>query len=252
MIHGADGKFSIGDPSASGFNTTPDANLEITPSNTGRQFHLGDWFDVGESTGGHGGILGNARLDRNPSAFKYSNTHASIGAVGFMVNYPAWNKASVITSGTTASTAGNTFTPTRIATFLHTGRVGSNTDIPARRLDIIDASNPQLRLSHTAGSVFCDIQSESDGDVSIEPSGDNINIIDKNLLFGTATGTQIGTATTQKLAFYGSTPIVQPAAYTLSNVNADRGYDADATTLDEIADVLGTLISDLQNLGLIG
>lgn len=34
--------------------------------------------------------------------------------------------------------------------------------------------------------------------------------------------------------------------YTPSNVMADRSYDANSTTLDEIADVLGTLIADLQ------
>lgn len=31
----------------------------------------------------------------------------------------------------------------------------------------------------------------------------------KNIAFGTTTGTKIGTATNQKLAFYNSTPIVQ-------------------------------------------
>lgn len=39
--------------------------------------------------------------------------------------------------------------------------------------------------------------------------------------------------------------------YTPSNVSADRSYDANATTLDEIADVLGTLIADLQTAGII-
>lgn len=73
-----------------------------------------------------------------------------------------------------------------------------------------------------------------------------------NIVVGTTTGTQIGTATTQKLGFYGATPVVRPAAYTPSNVTTDRTYDANSTTLDEVADVLGTLIADLQALGLIG
>lgn len=34
----------------------------------------------------------------------------------------------------------------------------------------------------------------------------------KNIAVGATTGTKIGTATTQKLAFFNSTPIVQPAA----------------------------------------
>ena len=36
------------------------------------------------------------------------------------------------------------------------------------------------------------------------------------------------------------------AAYTPTNVTPDRAFDADSTNLDEIADVLGTLLSDLK------
>ena len=43
-----------------------------------------------------------------------------------------------------------------------------------------------------------------------------------------------------------------PAAYTLTNVTTDRAYDANSTSLDEIADTLGTLIADLKALGLVG
>lgn len=43
-----------------------------------------------------------------------------------------------------------------------------------------------------------------------------------------------------------------PSAYTPTNVTTDRTFDANATTLDEIADTLGTLIADLQAQGLIG
>ena len=44
----------------------------------------------------------------------------------------------------------------------------------------------------------------------------------------------------------------QPAAYTPTNVSTDRAYDADVTSVDELADVLGTLIADLQVAGVIG
>jgi hypothetical protein len=43
-----------------------------------------------------------------------------------------------------------------------------------------------------------------------------------------------------------------PSAYTVTNDITDRTYDADATSTAELADVLGTLIADLQTLGLIG
>lgn len=87
---------------------------------------------------------------------------------------------------------------------------------------------------------------------NLTTTGD-ITIADaKNIILNTTTGTKIGTATTQKLGFFNATPVVQPSAYTASNVTTDRSYDANATTLDEVADVLGTLISDLKALGLIG
>ncbi len=42
------------------------------------------------------------------------------------------------------------------------------------------------------------------------------------------------------------------AAYTVTNVTTDRTYDANATSDAEIADVLGTLIADLQAKNIIG
>jgi hypothetical protein len=45
---------------------------------------------------------------------------------------------------------------------------------------------------------------------------------------------------------------VPPVAdYTVTNVTTDRTYNANATTLDEIADVLGTLIADLTTAGIL-
>ena len=41
------------------------------------------------------------------------------------------------------------------------------------------------------------------------------------------------------------------SAYTITNVSADRAYDANATTTDELADVLGTLIADLKLRGIL-
>jgi hypothetical protein len=52
----------------------------------------------------------------------------------------------------------------------------------------------------------------------------------KNFILNTTTGTKIGTATTQKLAFFNSTPIVQPIATTdLGTVLSDLGLRASGT-----------------------
>jgi hypothetical protein len=42
------------------------------------------------------------------------------------------------------------------------------------------------------------------------------------------------------------------SAYTPTNVTPDRAYDANATTLDELSDVVGSMISDLQAKGILG
>lgn len=80
----------------------------------------------------------------------------------------------------------------------------------------------------------------------------NLTITDANIVLSATTGTKIGTATTQKLGFYNATPIVQPSAYTVSNPSTDRAYDVASTSVNELAAVLGTLITDLKSLGLIG
>ena len=41
-------------------------------------------------------------------------------------------------------------------------------------------------------------------------------------------------------------------AYTLTKVTTDRALDADSTTLAEVADVLGTLLKDLQAIKVVG
>lgn len=42
-----------------------------------------------------------------------------------------------------------------------------------------------------------------------------------------------------------------PQTYTVSNVTTDRSYDADTVLIAELADVVGTLIADLQSRGIV-
>lgn len=50
------------------------------------------------------------------------------------------------------------------------GNFGIGTTGPDRKLDILDASNPQLRLTHTDGSVYRDWQVDSSGNIKITSS----------------------------------------------------------------------------------
>lgn len=63
-------------------------------------------------------------------------------------------------------------------TVLVGGNIGINTTGPDRKLDILDASNPQLRLTFTDGSVFTDFTAGSDGRLTIGPSG-TLLLLDK-------------------------------------------------------------------------
>lgn len=123
----------------------------------------------------------------------------------------------------------------------HIANAGGGSVILADTLNALSATEKLIQLKNNGTEKF-----------SVLGTG-TINVADAaNIVLGTSTGTKIGTATTQKLGFFNKTPVVQPAAYTTSNVTTDRTYDANSTTVDELADVLGTLIADLQSLGLIG
>jgi hypothetical protein len=102
-----------------------------------------------------------------------------------------------------------------------------------------------------------------------------MDIVDGDIKLDTTTGTKIGTAAGQKLAFYGATPIIQPATitqtYALSSLihsartapTAGGGTGADATTFSgaqcdalvadqqNTAQVLNDVINKLKNLGLL-
>lgn len=55
------------------------------------------------------------------------------------------------------------------------------------------------------------------------------------------------------VTFYDAIQVIDEDAevYGLSNVTEDRVLNANSTSLDELADVLGTLIGDLQTVGVI-
>lgn len=67
----------------------------------------------------------------------------------------------------------------------------------------------------------------------------------KQLSDGSADGTTLGQSSTDKVAFYGATPIVRPAAVTLGALSSA------STTAANIAAALVDLKIQLVNLGII-
>ena len=65
----------------------------------------------------------------------------------------------------------------------------------------------------------------------------------RNVQVGKTTGTKIGTETTQKIAFHGSTPVVQAAA--IANPSGGATEDTQART------AINSILTVLRNKGLI-
>jgi len=85
--------------------------------------------------------------------------------------------------------------------------------------------------------------------------GGNIVDIQENgvsYLKVTATNSVTIGASSTTIGLYGVTPVARVTGYNVTNAETDRSYDADATTVTELANVLGTLIADLKNTGIIG
>jgi len=95
----------------------------------------------------------------------------------------------------------------------------------------VDATNRKLYNSY--GTAFLDWQNNSIGTGStiLDLSGTAITISDGyNLGVGTTTGTKIGVSTASKIAFYGSTPITQPANINVVSGLINVGLIANGTT----------------------
>jgi hypothetical protein len=86
----------------------------------------------------------------------------------------------------------------------------------------------------------------TNGNVIIGATRGNLQITDaRNIILGTGTGTRIGTATTQKLAFFNATPVVQPAAVTDLTVTATSGTLPTADGTVTIADAAAPTNAEL-------
>lgn len=76
-----------------------------------------------------------------------------------------------------------------------------------------------------------------------------IQILDgRNIITGRTTGTKIGTETTQKLGFYGTTPVDKPE--TVSDASS-QGAEYNQTAAQSIVTAVNAVIDRLQELGLI-
>lgn len=116
------------------------------------------------------------------------------------------------------------------------------------------------RVAIVAGNV-------SGGDIRMTTQGSTRWILDYNgditygdgtdFIFNTTTGTKIGTSTSQKIAFYNSTPIIQPSSTGEINgftAGAGTGVNDDSTFTGNVGSTayrISDIVKHLKNLGLI-
>lgn len=63
---------------------------------------------------------------------------------------------------------------------------------------------------------------------------------------------QIMSNASGKVGFFAATPVAQDTGWTITNETTDRVLDCDVTTINELADVVGTLIEQLKTYGILG
>jgi hypothetical protein len=193
---------------------------------------------TGLSTTGIGGLF-----EINPAT---TNTTAEIFRVRRLTSSTAAANIGGAMDWYIEDASGNNNLAGRIANILTTATHGSEVSALAFWVDNLGVGIAEVMriqgdvgfIWNDAGSSVLDFRVESDtyNAINIDASADSIVIMSN---------------TAGKIGFWGHAAAAQPAAYTPTNVTPDRSYDANSTTLDEIADVLGTLIADLQTLGVV-
>jgi hypothetical protein len=123
-------------------------------------------------------------------------------------------------------------------------------------ISVISSGAAANLLIDALGTGTISIGSVSTGIVTM---GTNLTFADaKNIAFNATTGTKIGTATTQKLAFYNSTPIVQPATpvldvtgFVAGSGTASKSDSSWAGPTGATAYGVGDIVRALKALGLL-
>jgi hypothetical protein len=93
-------------------------------------------------------------------------------------------------------------------------------------LEVVDAANSRYTIS-------------SGSNLTLRPGSSSGSLV-------------LGNSSTEKVGFYGSTGAVRSTGWTVSNVSSDKSFDASATSLNEVANVLGSLVNALKDVGLLG
>lgn len=131
-------------------------------------------------------------------------------------------------------------------------RVGVGVPAPAHDLDVAGSGRfgsgtpgqsligAGLIINNDAGSLAISdfqVKTATYNALFVDASNDSVSVMSNAL---------------GKVGFFGATPSVQSTGWTVTNHVLDKVIDANATTINEICDVLGELITELKSKGILG
>lgn len=178
----------------------------------------------------------------------------------------------VLNGTVTWNSAGTTFTALKVAvtstasaaaSLLLDLTVGGTSQLTVSKAGVVTALGsliaptigPNSAQVHTLPAVASDTvaligasQTLTSKTLTAPTVGTSLTLSDATtVILGSSTGTKIGTATTQKLAFYNSTPVVQPSAYTQTYATADKTHAnaTSATLTDSTGGSADTTVADV-------
>jgi hypothetical protein len=116
--------------------------------------------------------------------------------------------------------------------------IGTKANTPAAKLHVISTTSPQFRVGRDV-TDYLSVSVATAGTTTLDP-------------FGSSAGVLIASTPAKNIGFHGATPVAQDTGWAVSNADVDRTFDASSLNVNELADVVGTLISKLTAKGLLG
>jgi hypothetical protein len=118
------------------------------------------------------------------------------------------------------------------------------------------STNPFIEINGAYGVMAFNLGSNISGNgphlVMREANNHELMDLQGRILTDSSIGLQIATSSSEKLGFWGATTVAQDTSWSVSNESTTKTFDADSTTVNELADVLGTLIETLKTYGILG
>ena len=196
---------------------------------------------VGLSPEGRGRIRYNKALNRFEKSLSGADWEALVAAPGVSVWMEAAGVVSLVTTTNDVVVGPGTIVGSERLRVVGESLLDGDVTV-AGKLTVTGAIDPPSVLLSGGTALFYESNDGSTAPVSGVATG--------RIRYNDTSGTwQVSTQTSAyvNIALATGTP-----AYAVTNVSTDRAYDADSTTVNEISDVLGTLIADLAAKGIIG